>query len=195
MSLEARHAYRCGYLKSEKWGIVRLEALVRDKAECQICNAESIFNDAHHVWYPERSVWDTTVDNVVILCRPCHLFLHVMLPDCKTNDKAVGLAHWRKFRTAILKWRIEKIGKFKNTDGLDCITREQVELALRKLKQLFSARYKTKDGMMMVPRQEFFSSISSLVQINGAITHNLHKQKRAKQPNPVPQPSVAPTTP
>lgn len=111
MGIEAKHAYRFEYLKSEKWGNVRIEALAREKGKCQICGEESIHNDAHHVWYPE-SIWDTTEAHLVVLCRCCHEFLHSMLPECKTNDMESGKAQWAKFRNAIIVWRLNKQGIF-----------------------------------------------------------------------------------
>jgi hypothetical protein len=107
MSIESKHAYRFGYLKSEEWGTVRIEALAREKALCQICGDESIHNDAHHVWYPEN-IWETTVNHLVILCRACHGFVHDMVPECKTNDEEVGRAHWAKFQNSIKAWRADK---------------------------------------------------------------------------------------
>lgn len=107
MSIEGKHHYRFQYLKSEQWQTVRIEALARDKARCQICREESIHNDAHHIWYPEN-IWETTVDHLVILCRGCHGFIHDMVPECKTNDEEVGRAHWAKFGNAIKAWRCDK---------------------------------------------------------------------------------------
>lgn len=111
MSVEGVLYYRNVYLKSDKWQNVRLEALVREKGRCQICGDESISNDAHHIWYPE-SIWETTPDHLVILCRDCHDFLHVMLPDCKTSDEESGRAQWIKFSTAIAYWRSRKLHLF-----------------------------------------------------------------------------------
>lgn len=104
MSIESKHAYRFIYLKSEQWEQVRLEALVREKACCEICGFESITNDAHHVWYPDN-IYETTEAHLVILCRSCHDFLHLMLPECKTNDEDKGRAEWLKFKGAITAWR------------------------------------------------------------------------------------------
>lgn len=71
MTTAAKHHYRFVYLRSEKWKGVRIEAMAREMARCQICNEEDLSNDAHHVFYPD-SMWDTTSEHVVILCRPCH---------------------------------------------------------------------------------------------------------------------------
>jgi hypothetical protein len=111
MSIEGKHAYRFGYLKSEEWKNVRIEALAREKGKCQICGEESISNDAHHVWYPE-SIWDTREMHLVILCRPCHDFIHTLLPECKTNDEDHGRREWLKFKNTILEWRRAKLSLF-----------------------------------------------------------------------------------
>lgn len=104
MSIEGKHSYRFGYLKSEHWQNVRIEALAREKARCQICGEESISNDAHHIWYAENA-YDTRESQLVILCRPCHDFIHIMLPECKTNDEDEGYGHWIRFSSAIAAWR------------------------------------------------------------------------------------------
>jgi hypothetical protein len=110
MSIESIHAYRFGYLKSEAWSNVRLEALARESGRCQICGEENIHNDAHHVWYPEH-IYETKAEQLVILCRPCHEFIHEML-DCKTGNQEQGEAHWSKFSTAVQKYRIAKLKLF-----------------------------------------------------------------------------------
>lgn len=117
MSIDSVHAYRFGYLKSEQWQRVRLDALVREKGKCQICGEESISNDAHHIWYPE-SIYDTTERNLVILCRDCHQFLHTMTPECKTKDEREGIVTWNKLRKSITHWRKMKDPIFQNLSDL-----------------------------------------------------------------------------
>ena len=107
MSIESKHAYRFGYLKSEQWKTVRLEALVREKGMCEICGEQSVFNDAHHVWYPVN-IYDTKENQLAVLCRPCHEFLHTMLPECKTKDESDGRSQWVIFRNAVKHWRAAK---------------------------------------------------------------------------------------
>ena len=107
MSIEGKHAYRFEYLRSGRWRTVRLEALVREMGKCQICGEESISNDAHHVWYPD-SIWDTTTEHLVILCRPCHELLHAILPECKTRDEGLGREKWISFRNAMEIWSLNK---------------------------------------------------------------------------------------
>ncbi len=105
MGIASKHSYRFVYLKSEQWQTVRLSALARENARCQICMEESISNDVHHIWYPE-SIWDTTERHVVVLCRSCHDFLHTMMPECKTSDEDEGYGHWLRFKNAISDWRV-----------------------------------------------------------------------------------------
>lgn len=111
MSIDSKHAYRFGYLKSDKWKAVRLEALVREKGKCQICGEESIFNDAHHKWYPEN-IQDTTEKHLIILCRPCHEFIHAVFPECKTSNIEEGEKIWSRFYNAIMVWRLGKASIF-----------------------------------------------------------------------------------
>lgn len=118
MSIEGKHAYRFGYLKSDKWKTVRLEALVREKGRCQICSEESISNDAHHIWYPE-SIWETQERHLVILCRICHDFVHCVLPDCKTKDEEYGTTQWNTLKNAIIAWRRDKQAIFSDPSGME----------------------------------------------------------------------------
>jgi hypothetical protein len=114
VSIESRHSYRFGFLKSEQWKSVRLEALVREGGRCQICGLESISNDAHHIWYPEN-IYETVPDQLAILCRPCHDFLHAVMPDCKTRNEEDGKAIFSKFSNAISVWRRAKNSIFEIT--------------------------------------------------------------------------------
>lgn len=78
MGIEAKHYYRFGYLKSEQWQTVRIEALAREKGKCQICGEFSISSDAHHIEYPDN-IWETKSSQLIILCRICHDLIHGVL--------------------------------------------------------------------------------------------------------------------
>lgn len=111
MSIEGKEYYRNVYLKSDKWSNLRLSVLVREHGRCQICGEESISNDAHHIWYPEN-IWDTQERHLVVLCRPCHEFVHIMVPECKTNDEEKGRQLWRDIYSAIIVWRRHQAALF-----------------------------------------------------------------------------------
>lgn len=127
MGIEAKHAYRFGYLKSEQWAAVRLEAMAREGSKCQICGQEDIHNDAHHIWYPEH-IYNTTAHQLVILCRPCHDFIHIMVPECKTSNESEGWDNWNKFSKAIRTWRLSKLHYFGNSDGIKVTTPKMLRL-------------------------------------------------------------------
>mgnify|MGYP001593252861 CR=1 FL=1 len=133
MNVTSTHEYRFKYLKSEQWQTVRIEALAKQGAQCQICASESTSNDAHHVWYP-KNIWDTKADQLVILCRPCHDFVHAITPECKTSDEETGRACWLRFRNAIIAWRMEKLGLFKHAYKFPI--RDDIIKALERVKQL-----------------------------------------------------------
>ncbi len=121
MSIEGKHAYRFVFLRSDKWSAVRLEALLREKAKCQICKEESISNDAHHVVYPE-SVWDTTETDLIILCRPCHTLVHELLRIGVMSlklDRANCIADFVRVIESLNKWRREKGEHLKKNDRKD----------------------------------------------------------------------------
>lgn len=129
MSIASLHSYRFGYLKSEQWKTVRLEALARERGKCQVCKEESIFNDAHHIWYP-ANIYDTTDAHLVVLCRACHDFVHAMRPECKTSDEAKGREEWMKFFNAISVWVFAKRQIFSGGPSKICDLRR----AYKKLK-------------------------------------------------------------
>jgi len=78
MSIAAKHAYRFGFLKSEKWSNVRLACLARDKGCCMGCGKFDLSNDAHHIEYPENW-YDTKLHQLRTLCRECHERVHEIM--------------------------------------------------------------------------------------------------------------------
>lgn len=123
VGIEARHAYRFEFLKSEKWKTVRLEALTRERGCCQICKKYSLSNDAHHVIYPP-SVWETKVSDLAILCRPCHDLMHRILEihtiKVHTPDQ------FRNLCVAIQSWKHDKNNWLKKEEGrLRCVICKQ----------------------------------------------------------------------
>lgn len=84
MGIAAKHAYRFGFLKSEKWSNIRLEVLARKDAVCDICDVRDLSNDVHHVYYADR--WEETpLEYLMVLCRRCHDEVHKKMetPEAK----------------------------------------------------------------------------------------------------------------
>ena len=163
MSIESKHAYRFGYLKSEQWKNVRIEALARERGMCQICREESISNDAHHIWYPEN-IYETTERHLVILCRPCHDFVHLMLPECKTRDEDEGIAQWTRFRNAVLTWRIEHMKLFSSTDGVKLVSAKYLGNELARLKTIISSKTNNGKGISKAELGNLFNQIRKIVE-------------------------------
>lgn len=107
MGIESKHAYRFVFLRSEKWSNVRLEALGRETAKCQICGEEDISNDAHHISYPP-SVWDTKEDDLVILCRICHDLAHKIF--IIKRPKKESMSDFVELVNALRVWKNKKYG-------------------------------------------------------------------------------------
>lgn len=84
MGLEARHAYRFGYLQSEHWKSLRLQKLAEANACCYFCNHRDISNDVHHVYYPDN-IYDTKTDDLRVLCREHHERLHSLMEIHKSS--------------------------------------------------------------------------------------------------------------
>lgn len=109
MGIEAKLAYRERYLQSEEWKDLRYKKFVRDGSRCEICGEDSIHNDIHHVFYPR--VWsDTSVGDVVVLCRNCHSKIHLFKPSsAKTCSSA-----WETF--LFIKKEVKK-GRLPNSSN------------------------------------------------------------------------------
>lgn len=118
MRASSKRAYRNIYLKSDQWKDVRLEALVRTDASCCICGYRSLSNDAHHVVYPQ-SFWDTRESDLVVLCRPCHNFIHCLLPTARVGRNSFAL--FMDTVAAIRRWRGE----------VDCQDADKIEAIYR----------------------------------------------------------------
>lgn len=105
MGIQSKHAYRFGYLKSEKWQTLRIAALAENDASCILCKKRSMENDVHHFYYPP-SFWDTKVDDVVILCRECHDFVHdlMALTANSKSDRDTCYVRFMAIVEACRKW-------------------------------------------------------------------------------------------
>lgn len=77
-SIATKHSYRFGYLKSEHWQNLRLQKLARSKGTCAVCSVNKWGNDVHHIYYP-KSLYDTQLDDLRVLCRRCHKLVHELL--------------------------------------------------------------------------------------------------------------------
>lgn len=94
MSIKAKHAYRFGFLKSEKWQTFRLAELVKEDGKCNICGRIDSSNDIHHVCYPDR--WDETKSkHVVVLCPKCHERVHFLTDGIKFETDG---QRWKHFK-------------------------------------------------------------------------------------------------
>lgn len=68
----AWYSYR-EYLESSQWKWIRDVVMRRDGFKCCFCGAPAV--DAHHVEYPWP--WhNDSPDNVIALCRACHIRAH-----------------------------------------------------------------------------------------------------------------------
>ncbi|MGB9813519.1 MAG: HNH endonuclease [Thermovenabulum sp.] len=64
------------FYKSDEWGRVKTQALVRDKGLCQWCLRKGIIRNAdvvHHI-VPLKEDWSKRfdLDNLVSICHECH---------------------------------------------------------------------------------------------------------------------------
>lgn len=90
------------FLQSEDWKTIRSEALANQDGHCFLCKKRSISNDAHHIFYREN-IWETKADDLIILCRPCHDFLH-SVKSLGVNNKLSDESGIRKLREFVDRW-------------------------------------------------------------------------------------------
>lgn len=85
MGIDAKHAYRFGFLKSEQWQTLRLTCIAMDEGKCVVCGKYDPKNDAHHLFY--RETWaDTKPQDLLTLCRDCHSDVHKLGEDITAKE-------------------------------------------------------------------------------------------------------------
>lgn len=126
MSIESKHAYRFGFLKSDAWEIARLHRLVTDHACCQICGEESVSNDVHHIYYPVR-LKESNDSCLVTLCRACHDLIHrLMLKHYKEGEKEIAFEDFKTVLTAVKLWMVKKLPNLRvKNDQLVLVKKER----------------------------------------------------------------------
>ncbi len=118
MGIEHKHTYRFGFLKSDKWKLLRLDTLARDGGICRICGSDvGSFGDAHHIFYP-KSFWNTKHQHLVTLCRSCHEFVHTYPPKSKTIGQA-----YKTFGKLKNKWSHQRKVEEKHARQLEPTTK------------------------------------------------------------------------
>ncbi len=115
--------YRDTYLKSEDWKNLRALKLHESKNKCKLCGKKNQSNDVHHVKY--KKLYDVKLSDLIVLCRPCHNNVHVLLEkyaglkklDTKLNIKTVKLHITKPLRQAIAgrKFSRRRRGKIHET--------------------------------------------------------------------------------
>lgn len=86
----AQRKYRTEYLKSREWMAVRVKRISAVRKfygfpRCECCDVPFYgkeWKNVHHVTYPED--WkDTTVEQLRLVCVPCHKFIHSLVEKKK----------------------------------------------------------------------------------------------------------------
>ncbi len=78
MSIESKHSYRFGFLKSEEWEGHRKIILAERNAKCAVCGHKDWSNDVHHIVYRRGLSLKNRAD-FQVLCRTCHAIVHVIM--------------------------------------------------------------------------------------------------------------------
>lgn len=60
-------------LKDPRWQKRRLEIMSIDQFTCQICYANHLTLNVHHlIYFPDRNPWEYDDCHLITLCEPCH---------------------------------------------------------------------------------------------------------------------------
>jgi len=89
MGIEARHAYRFGYLQSEHWKNLRVKKLASEDAKCIYCGHRDLSNDVHHVHYP-KDLFTVELRLLRVMCRKHHERMHELIEELKLSPKFAG---------------------------------------------------------------------------------------------------------
>lgn len=113
MGVAQKHAYRFGFLKSEKWKNFRIEACSHYRGKCFVCREYvGIFGDVHHLWYPKGKL---EVEDVRLLCRQCHQDAHEHTTPKTYKEITLATARFDDFVRAISKRNHRERKKGKRT--------------------------------------------------------------------------------
>ena len=82
--LSMREWYRMIYIKSEHWHTLRAAARSHHPKQCAACGKHTSL-DAHHLRY--RRIYDVTIHDLQMLCRPCHEKQHGQTPAPRKGKK------------------------------------------------------------------------------------------------------------
>lgn len=89
MGLEARHAYRFGYLQSEHWATLRARKLAAVDGRCICCAKQDPGNDVHHIHYGQ-DLLKTKLKHLAVLCREHHDMIHQFSDKIRAEWGCVG---------------------------------------------------------------------------------------------------------
>lgn len=103
MSIEGKEYYRNVFLQSDEWKLLRLDALAASGAFCRLCAKRDIHNDAHHITY-RNGIWNTTADDLVILCRDCHELIHSLQTASSKDFKITDESRFKAIADVIHHW-------------------------------------------------------------------------------------------
>lgn len=103
MSIESKEYYRKVFLNSDEWKLLRLDALARSGAFCRLCAKRDLHNDAHHKTY-RNGIWNTSSDDLVILCRNCHELIHSLQTACSKTFEVTDEARFKAITDLIHHW-------------------------------------------------------------------------------------------
>lgn len=87
-------------------------ALLTRGSFCELCGFDSESNDVHHLKY--KRLFDVTVDDVRILCRPCHDIAHALRDHYPKMNKLCVDAQWLALQMHI--WKTRRIGDVEKID-------------------------------------------------------------------------------
>ena len=102
-----RNYYRTIYLNSQHWHDLRCKKL-KENIKCNTCKGTSNL-DVHHINY--HNLYDVSLDDLVVLCRKCHIKTHIKLNKQKNKiDTLKKKRKTNKARNKVIR-RVSKLLK------------------------------------------------------------------------------------
>lgn len=178
------------YVKSDHWRALRKQKRKQVGCRCENC-AATVQLHTHHLIY--RDFYDCTLDDLMILCEPCHNLIHWVLKKSGidmngvSRDRTMELLRWAPEQHSYAR-RQEKIERKKLRPSRPPKKRKKEVPAI--LKRLIKARKVAKKAIQVFfnrPTPTLPDSLTELIAELTAVQAQLSVAE-VKSPAPTPAP-------
>ncbi len=78
--------------KHPQWQKMRLAALERSRFQCMKCGESDKTLQVHHKRYPKGKVWECDLNDLSVLCEPCHKQVEDLVLYCRQYGDQICLS-------------------------------------------------------------------------------------------------------